>query len=250
MGTAYRGYRGKHRLCLCPVVAGGLCPLDYVFFIRTGNIVLLFGRCQLRRVVYLDLPFAHVSSTDYVSLFQSVDVPCNAPKTHLFSQEFGIDIVGEDNKTVVHHKVAAKVACIFSESDAAAAARSEASGSIGSLPGNGFNFGGPGGTGPRRPGLAQQQGLGGMGGMGSLRPPGKSGLTFDHILSKLQGEIQKSRETGAELHGLTGTMGEIHDTLGGNLVSRLSSTPDILFATRHRTTLDVCGAGVFRETSD
>jgi hypothetical protein len=42
----------------------------------------------------------------------------------------------------------------------------------------------------------QQSGLGGMGGMGSLRPPGKSGLTFDHIISRLQGELQKSRETG------------------------------------------------------
>lgn len=58
--------------------------------------------------------------------------------------------------------------------------------------------------------------MGGMG--GSMRPPGKSGLTFDHILSRLQGELQKSRETGAELHTLTGAMNEIHDTLGGNLV--------------------------------
>jgi hypothetical protein len=50
------------------------------------------------------------------------------------------------------------------------------------------------------------QGLGGMGGMGSanVRPPGKSGLTFDHILSRLQGE----------LHNLTGAMTDIHDTLG------------------------------------
>lgn len=65
----------------------------------------------------------------------------------------------------------------------------------------------------------QPQGLGGMGGMGgSMRPPGKSGLTFDHILSRLQGELQKSRETGAELHNLTGAMTEIHDTLGGSLV--------------------------------
>lgn len=35
-------------------------------------------------------------------------------------------------------------------------------------------------------------------------------LTFNHILNWLQGELQKSRETGAELH----------DTLGGSLVSR------------------------------
>jgi len=38
------------------------------------------------------------------------------------------------------------------------------------------------------------------------------------ILSRLQGELQKSRETGAELNSLNGAMNEIHDTLGGTLV--------------------------------
>jgi hypothetical protein len=33
------------------------------------------------------------------------------------SKEFGIDIVGEDNKTIIFHKVAARVICIFSEQD-------------------------------------------------------------------------------------------------------------------------------------
>jgi hypothetical protein len=49
-----------------------------------------------------------------------------------------------------------------------------------------------------------------MGGMGSasVHPPGKSGLTFDHILSWFQGE----------LHNLTGVMTDIHDMLGGSLV--------------------------------
>ncbi|KAJ4471977.1 hypothetical protein J3R30DRAFT_3522382 [Lentinula aciculospora] len=154
--------------------------------------------------------------------------------------EFGIDIVGEDNKTIVHHKVAARVVCIFSEQDAQMAARAEqhqmqqfagpssslspaSNGSMlnqtGSSSGPGssnsasFNFSGQ--QPPRRPQLSQQ-GISGMGGMGgSMRPPGKSGLTFDHILNRLQGELQKSRETGAELHTLTGAMNEIHDTLGG-----------------------------------
>lgn len=72
----------------------------------------------------------------------------------------------------------------------------------------------------RRPQMAHQ-GVAGMGGMGgSMRPPGKSGLTFDHILSRLQGELQKSRETGAELHTLTGAMHDIHETLGGGLVGQ------------------------------
>ena len=89
-------------------------------------------------------------------------------------------------------------------------------------PSNAFNFSGQGPAnvgGQRRPAM-QPQGLVGMGGMGgSMRPPGKSGLTFDHILSRLQGELQKSRETGAELLSLNGSMGEIHDTLGGTMVS-------------------------------
>jgi hypothetical protein len=52
-----------------------------------------------------------------------------------------------------------------------------------------------------------------MGGMGAnIRVPGKSGISFDHILSPLPGELQKSRETGAESHSLTGAM-------NGNLVS-------------------------------
>lgn len=52
-----------------------------------------------------------------------------------------------------------------------------------------------------------------------MRAPGKSGLTFEHILNRLQGELQKSRETGTELQSLNGTMSEVHDTLGGSLVS-------------------------------
>ncbi|THV04547.1 hypothetical protein K435DRAFT_714483, partial [Dendrothele bispora CBS 962.96] len=158
--------------------------------------------------------------------------------------EFGIDIVGEDNKTIVHHKVAARVVCIFSEQDAQMAARAEqhqiqqqlqqypassspmnpsASNTLMNQPGpsssgpasasSSFNFSGQ--QPPRRPQMAQQ-GISGMGGMGgSMRPPGKSGLTFDHIITRLQGELQKSRETGAELHSVAGSMTEIHDTLGG-----------------------------------
>jgi hypothetical protein len=56
---------------------------------------------------------------------------------------------------------------------------------------------------------------------GSMRPPGKSGLTFDHILNRLQGKLQKSRKTGAEIHSLNGSINEIHNTLGGTLVSCL-----------------------------
>jgi hypothetical protein len=40
------------------------------------------------------------------------------------------------------------------------------------------------------------------GGMGSGRSLWMSGLTFDHILSRLQGELQKRPKTGAESHNL------------------------------------------------
>ncbi|KAJ3760500.1 hypothetical protein EV360DRAFT_93552 [Lentinula raphanica] len=39
--------------------------------------------------------------------------------------EFGIDIVGEDDTTIVRHKVAARVMCILSEQDVQKAARTE-----------------------------------------------------------------------------------------------------------------------------
>ena len=94
-------------------------------------------------------------------------------------------------------------------------------------PSNAFNFNGqkPAVAGQRRPAM-QPQGLVGMGDMGgSMRPPGKSSLTFDHILSRLQGELGKSRETGAELHSFNSSMNKIHDTLGGTLVSYLAASP-------------------------
>ncbi|OCH86578.1 hypothetical protein OBBRIDRAFT_761124 [Obba rivulosa] len=159
--------------------------------------------------------------------------------------EFGIDIVGEDNRTIIHHKVAARVFCVFNEQEAQAAARAEAQQSPTSHASaanpaaggssTGFNFAngqqpgvGGGVAGQRRPTL-QAQGLTGLGSMGqNVRAPGRSGLTFDHILSRLQGELQKSRDTGAELHAATGSLNEMHDTLGGNLPPNLPSYPQTL----------------------
>ena len=42
-----------------------------------------------------------------------------------YSQEFGVDIVGEDDKTIIYHKVVARVVCVFNEQDAQVAARAE-----------------------------------------------------------------------------------------------------------------------------
>ncbi|KAG1733376.1 uncharacterized protein EDB91DRAFT_643069 [Suillus paluster] len=150
--------------------------------------------------------------------------------------EFGIDIIGEDNKTTIHHKVAARVMCVFTDEDAHLAARVEAVPTSASLTpnipsilppatsssasGSNFSFAHP----QRRPTLQSQ--LGGMG--GSMRPPGKNGLSFDHILSRLQGELQKSRETGAELHSLSNAMNDIHDTLGGSVPQNLPHFPQSL----------------------
>jgi hypothetical protein len=159
-----------------------------------------------------------------ISWYVSNTIPFHT--THLpYSQEFGIDIIGEDNKTTIHHKVAARVMCVFTDEDALLAARVEAvptsslspnissnlpPASSASASGSNFSFA----HAQRRPTLQSQ--LGGMG--GSMRPPGKNGLSFDHILSRLQGELQKSRETGAELHSLSNAMNDIRDTLGGAAV--------------------------------
>jgi hypothetical protein len=158
--------------------------------------------------------------------------------------EFGIDIIGEDNKTTIHHKVAARVMCVFTDEDAHLAARVEAIPSSASLPpnipsvlppatsssggSNNFSFAHP----QRRPALQSQ--LGGMG--GSMRPPSKNGLTFEHILSRLQGELQKSRETGAELHSLSTAMNDIHDTLGGSVPQNLPHFPQSLPPVRSQQT--------------
>ena len=92
-------------------------------------------------------------------------------------------------------------------------------------PPNAVNFLFAPGTAAQHRGPAQSQGLGGMGRIGQgFRLPGqKSGLTFNHILSRLQGELQKFKETGAELQHLAGTLGNIHGTLSGSIPLNLPS---------------------------
>ncbi|CUA68848.1 Sarcolemmal membrane-associated protein [Rattus norvegicus] [Rhizoctonia solani] len=143
--------------------------------------------------------------------------------------EFGIDIVGEDNKTIIHHKVATRVFVVLTPEDAQAAAREHhahlqhqqqalfaqqqhhqqhaaqqaqaiARRQQGPLSGNN----------------AQLGGLGGLG-QGQARP-GSKGLSFDHILNKLQMELQRSRETGQELQHLTSAMSDIQETMGGGAI--------------------------------
>lgn len=101
----------------------------------------------------------------------------------------------------------------------------------------------------RRPSLQQAQspvGLGGLGGgptLGLSGRTGKSGLTFDHILSRLQNELQKSRETGSELNSLAGVITDINDNLVGGAhvrtscsrCTRMSSQTKFSFSHQHIT---------------
>ncbi|KAM6501759.1 hypothetical protein JOM56_001736 [Amanita muscaria] len=79
----------------------------------------------------------------------------------------------------------------------------------------------PGAPKQRRTQLAQQD----LGSMSNIRPPGKSGLSFNLIFGR---ELQKSKDTGAELHNLTMALGEIHDTLGGSLPQNMPPPPHSL----------------------
>lgn len=77
--------------------------------------------------------------------------------------------------------------------------------------------------GPRRPANSMSQGM--VNPLSQMGPSvmsagGKpNGLTFEHVLAKLQNELSRSKETGQELQGLTAVMTEVQDTLGGGLVS-------------------------------
>ncbi|CAK5263107.1 unnamed protein product [Mycena citricolor] len=132
--------------------------------------------------------------------------------------EFGVDIVSEDNTTVLHRKVVARVQCVFGNKPVPG-------------PGAGAGAGANQGTlfnnGQRRGAIPMiHQGLGGMG--GSTRVPGR-GLTLDHILSRLQAELAKSRDTGHDLHALTGTLNGVEETLnGGPAAATAPAFPDVL----------------------
>ncbi|ORY52707.1 hypothetical protein BCR35DRAFT_18771 [Leucosporidium creatinivorum] len=107
--------------------------------------------------------------------------------------EFGIDIVSDDSKTIVHHKVAAKVHVVMNTDDALASSRE-------------FNawFRNAGDQ------PSQRRGARPLGGGQQ-----QNGLSFEHVLNRLQGELQKSRDTGSNLGDLSSTLNDVQDTLGG-----------------------------------
>lgn len=148
--------------------------------------------------------------------------------------EFGIDIVGEDNQTIVHHKVAARVQCLLSQDDVNAAqqhavyAQQAQQHTLGHSQPNHFQQMPPGQRRPSLHGAPNHQGS-----LGALAPVGRGvpkqgGLSFDAILSKLQSEVQRSRETSQELQSLTAAMSEIHDSLGGVSAQPIPAYPHVL----------------------
>lgn len=139
-------------------------------------------------------------------------------------KEFGIDIVGEDNKTIIHHKVAATVFCVITPDDYQQLTAHHPGLQHHQHANGAYHMQGQP---QRRPSLQQAAspiGLGGLGGgpgLGLSGRSGKSGLTFDHILNRLQNELQKSRETGSELNTLATAMTDISDNLGGGALVSL-----------------------------
>ncbi|PWZ00025.1 hypothetical protein BCV70DRAFT_161393 [Testicularia cyperi] len=113
--------------------------------------------------------------------------------------EFGIDIVGDDNKTIIHHKVACRVYLVLTAEDALGLRNDFASLYRGGM------HGGPLGSSGVGPGAE-----------GGLRRS-KAGFSFDHVLSKLQSELQKSKDAWNDLGNITNTMHDIHETLGGGI---------------------------------
>ncbi|GAA6062957.1 hypothetical protein JCM10212_005347 [Sporobolomyces blumeae] len=135
--------------------------------------------------------------------------------------EFGIDILTDDTKTIVHHKVAAKVHLVMNSDDAVASSREfnnwyRQAGEQNLQHQQHAQQGGMGGGGPGGMG-GPGTGGGGMAGRRPARAPvnAQNGLSFEHVLSRLQGELQKSRDTGSNLNDVNSTLCDVHDTLGG-----------------------------------
>jgi hypothetical protein len=106
--------------------------------------------------------------------------------------------MGEDSKTIIHHKVAARAEQHQHQLQQQQHSQHHQNPSTSPAPGVASSLSGRAWAEWER---------------------ARSWETFDHILSRLQGELQKSRETGAELYNLTGAMNDIQDTLSGSLVS-------------------------------
>lgn len=127
--------------------------------------------------------------------------------------EFGIDIVGDDNKTIIHHKVACRVFLVMTAEEALGLRHDFAALYRGGIAGSTLNHHsvGPGAEGGlRRSKLGSISGYGQNGGSNGF-------MSFDHVIHRLQAELQKSRDTAGELGTLNAAMHDIGETLGGGL---------------------------------
>lgn len=113
--------------------------------------------------------------------------------------DFGIDILTDDNKEILHHRVACRVFLVTTPEDAL-----RLRDDFTSLYRGGVHGGALGNA-----GLCP-------GAEGGLRR-GKPGMNLDHVIFRLQNELQKSRMVGNELSTLSTTIQSIHETLGGNV---------------------------------
>ncbi|WFC99492.1 hypothetical protein MYAM1_002237 [Malassezia yamatoensis] len=111
--------------------------------------------------------------------------------------DFGIDILTDDNKEILHHRVACRVFLVITLEDAMRLRNDFTSLYRGGVHGGAL---GNAGISP--------------GAEGGLRR-GKPGVNFDHVIFRLQNELQKSKIVGTELNSLSATIHNIHGTLGG-----------------------------------
>ncbi|KAK0545995.1 hypothetical protein OC846_005453 [Tilletia horrida] len=135
--------------------------------------------------------------------------------------EFGIDIVSEDGKVVLHHKVASRVYVVITAEDAVNIRHDIANGIVPSGGAGNVSAGARGGAGAG--GAGANGGAGDLSGAGARRGPGAAGagkanmINFDQVLGRLQAELKKSREAGQELSSITNVFSDIHDTLAGGM---------------------------------
>ena len=113
--------------------------------------------------------------------------------------DFGIDILTDDNKEILHHRVACRVFLVITPEDALKLRNDFTSLYRGGIHGGAL---GNAGISP--------------GAEGGLRR-GKPGFNMDNVIFRLQNELQKSKMVGTELRELSSTIQNIHETLGGGL---------------------------------
>lgn len=114
--------------------------------------------------------------------------------------DFGIDILTDDNKEILHRRVACRVFLVITPEDALKLRNDFTSLYRGGVHGGTLSNAGlcPGAEGGFR--------------------RGKAGVNLDHVLFRLQNELQKSKLVGTELKALGTTIQNINETLGGGAV--------------------------------